>query len=80
MIDVKLADLNDVSIGFRIKNGGNTLISTATEGKLLSNHVKDPSDGNVMGRVKGYLGVDGNCRYSNTKSILDDYLPLVGGD
>ena len=55
-LDVKLAAVNDVSIGFRIKNGGNTLISTATEGELGLYHVKDPSDGNEgWAANKGYV-------------------------
>ena len=75
---VKLADVNDVSIGFRIKNGGNTLISTATEGKLGLYHVKDPSDGNgEWAATKGY--VDDQIAAIPTVD-LDDYLPLVGGD
>ena len=55
-LDVKLAAVNDVSIGFRIKSGGNTLISTATEGELGLYHVKDPSDGNESWAAnKGYV-------------------------
>ena len=77
-LDVKLADVNDVSIGFRIKNGGNTLISTATEGKLGLYHVKDPSDGNgEWAATKGY--VDDQIAAIPTVD-LDDYLPLVGGN
>ena len=55
-LDVKLAAVNEVSTGFRIKNGGNTLISTGTEGELGLYHVKDPSDGNASwGANKGYV-------------------------
>ena len=65
-------------MAFRIKNGGNTLISTATEGKLGLYHVKDPSDGNgEWAATKGY--VDDQIAAIPTVD-LDDYLPLVGGD
>ena len=53
--NVKL-EPNDVSVGFRIKNSGNTLISAATEGELGLYHVKDPSDGNESWAAnKGYV-------------------------
>lgn len=35
---------NDVTTGFRLKNDGKTLISTATTGKLKLYHVADPTD------------------------------------
>ena len=35
---------NDVTTGFRLKNDGKTLISTATAGKLKLYHVVDPTD------------------------------------
>ena len=55
-LDVKLATVNDVSTGFRIKSDGNTLISTATAGELGLYHVKDPSDGNAeWAATKGYV-------------------------
>ena len=54
--NVKLGAVNDVSVGFRIKNSGNTLISAATEGELGLYHVKDPSDGNESWAAnKGYV-------------------------
>ena len=55
-LDVKLAAVNDVSTGFRIKSDGNTLISTATAGELGLYHIKDPSDGNAeWAATKGYV-------------------------
>ena len=69
-LDVKLAAVNDVSTGFRIKSGGNTLISTATEGELGLYHVKDPSDGNAeWAATKGY--VDGNFIKTAGQTDLD---------
>ena len=69
-LDVKLAAVNEVSTGFRIKNGGNTLISTATEGELGLYHVKDPSDGNgSWAATKGY--VDGNFIKTAGQTDLD---------
>ena len=77
-LDVKLAAVNDVSTGFRIKSDGNTLISTATAGELGLYHIKDPSDGNAeWAATKGY--VDDQIAAIPTVD-LDDYLPLVGGD
>ena len=77
--NVKLAAVNDVSTGFRIKNDGKTLISTATEGELGLYHVKDPSGAGHerWAANKGYV----DDQIAAIPSVdLDDYLPLVGGD
>ena len=68
-LDVKLGAVNEVSTGFRIKNDGNTLISTATPGELGLYHVKDPSSGND--------GWAANKGYVDTK--LGNYVPIDGG-
>ena len=94
-LSLKLASSNDVTSSFRIKNGGKTLISTATEGVLKLYHVSDPTE-NEHAANKKYVdesiaaipsvNLDGYATEEyvddaiSNIDVTGDYLPLSGGE